>query len=205
MKLNEIYDPEVVPVLDVGDDEAEIMGSGYYARVHASKRDPHMVIKTTDKDTDPYDSYVSELLDSEKWKSNPHFPRIYAQGTQNKKYVMEKLVSWQELDRTELIDYFMNNFNEDDFGSDREFTSHIAKSRLVDVMAIIMDSDNFKERINNETLLEAVLWVRRLAKFLHVNFDLHKNNFMWRRGPHGIQLVITDPFSKSYGPSYNET
>lgn len=187
MKLNEIYDIEHKPQID--DEEAgEYISSGMYASVNKHKKDPHMVIKHT-RQADPYNKYVEALVQSQKWKENPHFPRIYVRGTQDHSYTMEKLIPFGDLELDELENYFKNHF-------DAEYNTHQLDKHDITYTMADMFRSRIPEHISDELLKEAIEWLRELSNQLDVHLDLHNNNFMWRRGPYGIQLVFTDPFSE---------
>ena len=55
-------------------------------------------------------------------------------------------------------------------------------------------SGTSKGLIKDETLMEALSYLKQFMKSAdNVMYDIHKGNIMYRRTPHGLQLVLNDP------------
>ena len=60
------------------------------------------------------------------------------------------------------------------------------------------DKETISELIDlvaDEQLLRALVFIEEVSKKYTLGMDLHDENIMFRRGPTGVQLVITDPLS----------
>lgn len=201
MKFRDIFEWYDVERRDISkEDDGEVIGSGVFADVHDNAKDDHMVnkrLKNTD-DPDPYDEYVEFLVNTKVWQSNPHFPRIYiTSGTGD--YTMEKLVPYKDIEIDMLKAFWDANFEGKPPYNDTPATDEKlelrAKYEIAKHIASRMHNDKHRETIIQPQLKEAVRIVVDLCDEMGFRLDIHADNFMFRRLPHGIQLVITDPFA----------
>ncbi|WAX21561.1 hypothetical protein [Stenotrophomonas phage RAS14] len=199
--------------------------SGAFSSVKDDKRDPHMVKKyhhgPMEDDTpeaevgeDAYVYFAQWLADQNV--TNPHMPRIYdikkIQDSTGKfiyKYQVEKLNSATELGLEELMNVFGQHFVSDttaqQVADELDFESGVDtpdnKKILIHVMGRFCE-DMVKQGSNNiksDSLREALMLIQKFlkdhkGKMFGLDIE-NSGNIMFRRGPHGLQLVITDPVS----------
>lgn len=195
--------------------------SGAYSSVKDDKTDPHMVKKYHHgpMDNDPNsdigeDAYVYFALWTAKQNvNNPCLPRIYDikkikdnSGKFIYRYKIEKLISTNAIEPEELwrmFDrYFVKDQKFDDIQKDVKRRVHNEEStKLPTLMMGRMCEEYIKGRsdyIKDESLKEALDLIRKFLetykKSKGFTLDIENSgNIMFRRGPHGLQLVITDP------------
>ena len=197
--------------------------SGAFSSVKDDKTDPHMVKKYHHgpMDNDP-DSEVGEdayvyfaLWTAKKNVSNPCLPRIYdikkikdRTGKFISRYQIEKLIPGSDLEPEELWHimqrYFTKNEDFDATLQDvkrRIHNNHDMKTPILMMGRLCeMYIKGRSDSIKDESLKEALDLIREFLQTYknskHFTLDIENSgNIMFRRGPHGLQLVITDPVS----------
>ena len=178
---------------------------GSFARVEDDKSDPHMVKKDSIYDS-AYDAYISMLISENQMGSNPFAPRVYRttklstdsnHGDKVYRYQMEKLISaselensWDQMSKDEILPYFLDQMG-------------IKKEDRVDFFHSVYEISRYLKRIIHRYISTVnidpnLAKIFNIAEYLvrnneHFEWDLHEENFMFRRTPVGYQLVITDP------------
>lgn len=186
------------------------IGSGVYSKVRNDPNDPHMVQKRhrdpKAASTDGFVKWADYLINNKLVDTNPHFPRIYnarkiedSEGKNIYKYQIEKLVSAEDVSPKILEAIWRQNFTQYSMPEDIE---ELDAEDIADTMSGIISmavegNSEYMDDIISDSLKEAVKHLR--AYYAETNYnalpDLHSGNIMLRRTPHGIQLVITDPFA----------
>ena len=175
------------------------LGRGSFSKVMAD-RDPHMVRKQSIRPmgrgaedlADGFDAFVQMLID-EGLMDNIHFPKVYkahrshdVTGQHKSKYVIEKLERFgTNLRRDEIAQieetHMVPGYDEDYSMTDRIYDScRSAKAR--------------ERYIRMDSLKEACAALEHMAATSDFRLDIHGQNIMVRRTPHGLQLVLADPF-----------
>lgn len=195
------------------DKDGSALGQGAFSTVKNDRTDPHMVkkhhyapIHADDEYIDGYVKFVNYLIANEISVTN--LPRIYDVkkiSDPNQQYIytyqLEKLTPVSEVGLDEIISLFKRTVkaeipdrfnNEDDAHKAREIL------RMMGNMFETAVTYGDYERIKDTSVIETL---KVIARFLEVasdddlGFDMaNPNNIMFRRGPYGLQLVITDPF-----------
>ena len=189
---------------------------GRFSQVKPDQADPHMVnkhsfdpIQDLEK-RDGYFYYIKNVSDNNMAESNPYFPRVYdvfvhkdSTGKATFDAKIEKLERAADLSEDELLLVANHCFNDFDQALDRKrgyagFTERKAKTQkeliLRTISMLLYDSMRHQGYIKDPKLAEAMKFISDLyKKNKHVDEDLHDDNFMFRRGKYGIQMVITDP------------
>jgi hypothetical protein len=182
--------------LDKSDDE---IGRGQFSKVMPHPADPHMVRKQTFKPIGPshknkadgfYD-YVKILIDNHLM-DNIHFPKVYevdtntdSTNTKRHQYTIERLEDLSKLSREEF---------------EALVETHLLRpARNVEVLAEIIAAactSEYDRRhyIRLDSLKDACTIIQHIDENNDFRADLHEGNMMFRRTPHGFQLVISDPF-----------
>lgn len=195
--------------------------AGYFSKVEPKKNDPFMVRKTNFdpvkdlEQRDGYFHYINELKKSKLAEQNPYFPRVYdvkvykdSQGKARYKADIEKLIHASELSSEELMHVGKKMFNDFDRGltrmsgdTDNSIVQalSVGKEKILHTINMLLDDSFYSlSYIKDPTLEEAVAFLKKLHKQNpKIEFDLKSDNFMFRRGRNGPQLVITDPFMNS--------
>lgn len=201
MKILEIISPQISfnrsqERFQSNDRNGKRIGSGAYATV-TQDDDPHMVNRTSrgNRETrlDAYWVYARYIMKYELWK-NPYIPRFYAMNTKVyaddqkiKSAKIEKLQELSSISEDEGIFLYIKMFGENVSTFDREkFSNRIEKEVESLTMANRSDYD--------QHYVKAVKIIHQIAKKERFHIDIWHEDLMCRRGPHGIQLVITDPF-----------
>lgn len=186
-------------------------GNGAFGYVTNDKNDPHMIKKTTRSAVkreykDGYWGYVEKIIEHKLWE-NPYFPRIYKKASIEDKdedifdrVVMEKLEEFDIIDKKprDVDALFRKIFGDNARVEHTELLSYeLAEIVFEYVMTghvpgyISVDEQEF-----DTNFVKAVDILKDIGgdreKFA---WDLRKDNMMLRRGPHGFQLVFTDPFA----------
>lgn len=190
---------------------------GRYSQVKPDENDPHMVNK---KSFDPiqdlekrdgYFYYINKISESGIADGNPYFPRIYdvnifkdSTGKATFDAKIEKLERGDSLSEEELLLVASHCFKDFDSAMQRKsayggtLERKIPTKKLLILKTISMllyDSLRHQGYVKDPLLAEAMKFIDDLyRKNKHIDEDLHEDNFMFRRGRYGLQLVITDPF-----------
>lgn len=203
------------------DTDEKRIGSGFFSSVKSVLNDPHLVKKYRNRfgERDKYWDYADIIIKEKLW-NNPYFPRLYTKQTYldrehqelpiikmekldskiNKKealYLLDKMFKLSGKDLKE----FQEEINEN--GVD-----FITKAIARPIAAIISAESEtaftfysgFSEfrldvKIKDPLLKQAINKLIEIKNEISSSVDLHTNNLMYRRGPTGVQVVITDPFS----------
>jgi hypothetical protein len=180
-----------------------IIGAGHYANVRKHKGDPHLVVKSQhsyvdekELKLDSYYQYLNFIRYHKIADKNIHFPRTYKKqlyAKDNKKnYTLEieKLEHLTDLNIKELSAIFNKDFV--DVGDVESIKDY---KKVPDIIKYTLNSGNM-DKIRSTTLKTSCMILRKIAKKLKKStYDIHISNIMFRRTPHGPQLVFTDPFS----------
>lgn len=187
------------------------LGNGSQASVKHDPNDPHMVKKHNTKvypskpawefgqTNDGYNKYI-EFLINNNLTDNIHFPKVYNVKTivdkdENKihTYTMEKLVESEHLSEEEV-----NAFIEHNLIGRWKIKLLDEYNALEDTCSLISNCIcGYSEALtffSNEELIEAIKTLTKVKAAIAGQIDLSSYNIMWRRTPHGMILVFTDPF-----------
>jgi hypothetical protein len=194
-------------------------GEGHYSKVEPKEDDPHMVTKTSydpHKELelkDGYFYYINEIYKTKVAQGNPCFPRVYeinvyrdSTGAAKFKADIEKLEEAISASEEEILALGKRMFLHFDQSHELNMANSLTfrntkntsnKTKYLDSIAneLYKSTYNPASYIRDENLVEAMKFISKLEKQnKKVDLDLHSENFMFRRGKNGIQLVITDPF-----------
>lgn len=198
----------------------KILGGGLYSVARDDKTDPHMVKKSNYRpmgnikyngraERDPFDAYIDYIIDNDLM-DNIHFPRVYnvkrikdQDGKQVSKYQMERLVPLTNLSFEEFSALIETHFKQRlalpfDGNTSKwdDYEYKIARDAIAQVLNAAAGGDGRAlSTIKLYALEDAVNHINKLAKRTRATLDIHRENIMVRRTPHGPQLVITDPLS----------
>lgn len=201
-----------------GSEHPKELGRGAYSIASTDPNDPHMIRKHHTSPLaarfDPFLDWVKFLIDNNHL-NNPHFPKFYniqkitdKHGSYIYSFTMEKLQSLTDKNiNTEILyaiaerdftdpDYIFENVSRVD---SVESIAYEVASKMGNTMENAVMRDKVSD-IKSESLLEALTIVKEYydanADVIEdLRADIHGGNIMYRRGPHGFTLVITDPFS----------
>jgi hypothetical protein len=192
--------------------------AGLYSQVKPTKNNPFTVTKTTFdpvKDlekNDGYFYYINEIKNSKQAPENPYFPRVYevrvykdSQGRAKFKAQIETLIRGDEVSEEELKALGERIFEDFDKALERNASNkaifrkhetHTTKQKYLHTISMLLNDSMYHQGYIKDPHLKAA------AKFIddlqrknkHIDLDIHDQNFLFRRGKYGIQLVITDPF-----------
>lgn len=177
--------------------------AGHFSTVKRD-RDPHFIQKTSrdskQSQDDGYWFFIRNVIDHKLWE-NPYFPRVY----QFKKFAkddqahyrvqLEKLIPYSSLSVEEAVAVFERVIGMDSSGffDDPHVSDVVIK--IVRLVRNIWDNEIALETID-DNLVSAVKALQKMNPNGKLyEYDLHMNNIMYRRGPHGVHPVIIDPFS----------
>lgn len=185
------------------------IGSGVYSKVRNDPHDPHMVQKRHHNpkaaSNDGFVKWGDYLINNNLVDSNPHFPRIYnvrkiedSEGQKIYKYQIEKLVPTEDVSPKLLKAVWRQNFTKESMPEDiEELDAEDIADTMSGIISMAVEGNReYMDDIISDSLKQAVQHLH--AYYEETNFtvpDLHSGNIMLRRTPHGVQLVITDPFS----------
>lgn len=171
------------------------LGSGVQSQAfsHPSESGHHIWLVTkTDSSRDPKMAYLKSISDS---AANPHFPRIEKtttfHGNDNKQIhvsKVEKLHHLDTLEPKELHQLYHHSFGEE-YQHSRRALSPESFSDILDSSAI----GGVVFHQPNPELKSAIDHVVHVQDNNPGMIDIHANNIMARKTPHGHQLVMTDP------------
>lgn len=194
--------------------------SGSFSSVKDDNKDPHMVKKyhhgplgKQSDDEEIMDAYVFFALWMTKQNiNNPCLPRIYdikkikdKTGKFIYKYQIERLISGTELEVDDLWQiydrYFVRNENTEKIVKQVKyrFQDPNEAKNMVRVMGSACEAyiEGKFDMISDDSLKEALDLVAKFVKeYSSKGFTLdieNSGNIMFRRGPYGYQLVLSDP------------
>lgn len=188
----------------------ERLGSGTFSSASEDKADPHMVSKQQHRKhsvsglTDMFDEYAVIIARDKLWNM-VHFPRVYTiksyvdpQGETKSQWSMEKLIpmnskSLNHLEINSLCERYFDEYVYEEI-SDAEFhlgeiAYQIEKIIEEDALHLIID-ETF--RAASKKLI--AVYHELQGKYPSATMDLHDENIMYRRSPHGLDMVFSDPF-----------
>lgn len=191
--------------------KGERLGDGAYSTVRKDVDDPHMVRKrhnsTRSAERDGFVKW-GEYIIKHKLSDNPHIPRIYNVSKEEEgpgkfvyDYQMEKLTSLSDgkVKPYEIKALWRQHLSKETYPEDAHDMS--AEEMMDYLGGILQDAlygdEESLSNITSESLRDAI---RHLRNYYQENNyephpDIHSENVMLRRTPHGLQLVITDPFA----------
>jgi hypothetical protein len=199
------------------------LGRGVFGSVERHQNlPPGAVVKygrtvLNDAARDGYINYIKAITKSDRMARNPYFPRIYTIKIidgENYTVIMEELTPFITVNMREL-----ESLADRMFGSLQNMTTHFHPdpgleykpsketkrsnqysrldyiTRLPQILNRIIRGESPMDLITDPQLREALLIIKGVARNTHTGGhpDIHEGNVMLRRGPTGIQLVITDP------------
>lgn len=192
--------------LDNEEKKKGYVGAGQYSTVKKD-RDPHFVQKTSrDSNVASIDGYwffIKNVVDNKLWE-NPYFPRVYQfkkfyKGKQaHYRAKLETLVEMSDLSKPELIAVVtrMVGYDPEDAGIIQPYhKEHKIKDLIGEIFKRVWDGKANEDMDSN--MVSAIKSLKSMNEGPNYQYDLHKDNIMFRRGPHGVHPVIVDPFSKS--------
>lgn len=175
------------------------LASGIFSTVMADEEDPHMVKKVSSQPMGPdhhvkadgFNQYV-RMLAQDDLMDNIHFPKVYKAntttdktGTHRNSFTIERLVDLQNISPEEFEGL-----------AERCFLRPVVDAAAMAdrISASCESAYERKMYIRMDSLIEACEIMQRLDQASDFRLDLHEGNLMVRRTPHGLQLVISDPF-----------
>lgn len=190
-------------------------GEGLGAVVYDAK-DPHTVNRVSkwrvdDKLETPekgYRNYIEAITKHPSYKGNPYFPRIYSvrdfvdnMGMRKTRYNMETLDHIKEqhiaiaiLNKIfgENLDKMLNFYDLDENMLTKKSADDIVQIIAKEITKCIIRGNRFNY-IADSKFLEACFIISKI-EMPRTRLDIRPPNLMYRTGPMGPQLVITDPF-----------
>lgn len=167
---------------------------GVYSKGRSNFQDPFMFTKISTRpvklENDAYYNYVQAI--KPYISSNPYLPRVYviktdidSEGRAIPKYQMEKLFNLTDFDDEEELKPI----------GEKIFTN--PPSNIIDTLKSIRRAleNGIYAGIKDKKLIQALQIIKQVHDSSDYKFyyDLHDGNFLFRKGPYGIQLVISDP------------
>lgn len=180
---------DMTKALKIGDTSKTPLDDGYVAWIHATSHD--------------HDNPFYPQVDDMKMAMSTRGGHVYRAR-------MEKLVGRESISAEEAEQLFPRFLNLEITATMREFVQHEAKvmrtslAREYTKRFAAMLRSHVKQTATNETqitdsnLRQAVQLMQTMTKRGY-DLDLHSGNIMFRRTPHGLQPVITDPFDQKSG------
>lgn len=177
-------------------------------------RDPHLVKKSSimsrdEKSGDEGFKAFAKYIIENGYMDNPHMPRIYQvktikgnDGFHIDSYKMEALIDGEDIDDSELADYFdhilLDKYKWDEYENPYEYIKDYPNEKgAVHTMICIAIEDATRRGaaiFTLDSLNEACVIVHEAKyKIKHANLDIHTGNIMYRRTANGLQLVFSDP------------
>lgn len=141
---------------------------------------------------------------------NVHFPKVYKSGKITDRrgkhldtYQIERLIPHSSVSAQEIFACASAIFDEkkvDENGF--RLSEHGDISGIISGLAV-HEHDELAEAVTSESLMEAIAGIRhciqkgrrQFDRSVSVFADLHSDNLMYRRTPHGLQLVFSDPIA----------
>lgn len=187
------------------------LGQGHFSTVNDHKTDPHMVRKHNHRamgddrveTEDGFEVFIRQLIKLDLM-DNIHFPKVYVQkkitdrgDSHINKFEMERLIPVGELSDEEWEYIVETNFTE----ALRERHKKVTFGSVGETLGMCLDNARHIETyIKLDTLKEAMTALAGIIDRINALVDMHAGNYMFRRTPHGLQLVITDPISAVVSP-----
>lgn len=191
-------------------------GRGSFANVRADKKDPHMVRKNQHtpafKDSDDgYIPFINYLIEHKLMGQFVNFPRVYdIKKIQSKRndgfiysYTIEKLVEGRDLSMEELnavIDRTLGNekIKAMTYTKREELVSPNRLNQWFAAQITYAMHDGYN--IIDEELVKALQVLKTIIEDnvktgSIIMTDIHGGNIMYRRTPHGLQVVLSDPIA----------
>lgn len=155
-----------------------------------------------------YRSFIDAIIKNPKYDGNPYFPRVYditdyidKMGMRKSRYKLERL---NHLDDTHIVIAILNKIFGENLDKVLDFydinykdIEHVKLQKLVDVLAkeVIKTiiRGNRMGYIVDHKFLEAC-FILGHSGIPKTRLDIRYANLMYRTGPTGPQLVITDPY-----------
>lgn len=199
------------------------LGAGSYGTVYQDPHNPHDVLKVSNerphwmKFEDSYLDYLLAIVEDENIQSNSWVPRIRDLRLHRDEdgNVADFAVRLEALHRLSVLGLeevlsiidrvfapqtakkihdFIMRF------SDKESTAmHVLVEEIR--KAILTKENDIFDQVIDEEFIEYIHWHRRALRKVtttnrsRVHLDIREPNIMVRRGPHGFQPVITDPWA----------
>lgn len=186
--------------------EKKALGSGNFSSVKPDPHDPHLVkkhSKRVESSEDGYNIFIEYLINN-NLMDNIHFPKIYnitnikdKYGHSIHTYKLEKLIPFTDANSKELEAFMHKTFRED-------IIKHMIKqATMVGLRTPIVDAINDYlswiaplDSILDDSFVEAIKIIRTIESKNESSWiDNKSDNMMWRRTPHGLILVFTDPIA----------
>jgi len=191
-----------------------------FSKGREHKSDPHMFQKYNHtplaKDAvDGYDVFIRYLITHDI--DNPHFPNVYNVKKINDqdtsyitKFDVEKLLGYKQVSVAELLVILDTSFNHDEYTAKwiKELESNMENFKEGDWLydhKLGELADSIASRIDfclhdlksarSGSLKQAIKVLNTIRNEESLRVDIHRENVMFRRTGHGLQLVINDPFS----------
>lgn len=184
MKLHEIIDTQHSNEYAKGSE----INSGLFSTVYDDDSDPHMVVKLNNFSHDiAFDAYIAAIVKNKLTGVNPYVPRVYKRN--DKIYQIEKLVSPRVLtseDMSAVADKMGVYVNQDDD----------AHQKYYHIIIYIKNRINYDQEVKSKKLKEVIDLIKNLISEHGFVNDVGGENIMFRRTPHGYQLVFSDPIAK---------
>lgn len=186
------------------------LGMGGYASVKPHPTDDFLVKKHhTGPDAaadDGYNAYIKYVIDNDLM-DNPHFPRVYnitkikdKAGKFIYTYDVEKLNDLNSMTREDYEAIINTHFNSNamhfaDFDSDSVWENAMRMAKVVR-SGIQSDTPSYFTGSFRDAVKKIIAdrYNIRRENGSAVGLDVHAGNIMFRRTPHGPQLVLTDIF-----------
>lgn len=197
------------------DNDKKLGGRGNFSTVRPDKKDPHMVRKNHHSpimsdidDQDGYIPFINHLIRHKLMGEYINLPRVYdvkkitdREGDYIYSYTIEKLIDGKNVSIEELNTIIDRTLGDEPAKgmswSSREESS--VKPKILNQWfgaQIEYGLTNGFYNIKDEELIKAL----KLIDFVNDRnpnnvTDIHGGNIMYRRTPHGLQLVISDPLA----------
>jgi hypothetical protein len=193
------------------------LGKGAFATAYNVPKDIESVVKISKLNReawqgDGYYNYIKEIFNKQ---DNPYLPQIYEvlrmQPSNGDPYLMvnvEKLIHGYKLSEEEALHVAGRMFGDMNIEQKIRKANYLDKDEFLGAESIVnfigyrLDeyarTKKSAPSIVDPQLKEALSIVYDL-KYKGYTVDLHDENFMFRRTPYGMQLVLTDPLAFYYG------
>lgn len=175
---------------------------GLFSTVKTDSSDPHMIKKTVIEPTRDIEEnvhwlYIRKIVESGIADSNPYFPRIYnitsikgLRDEELRRATMEKLIPYTDFSKS-TADPQLGIVYQKMGGAEHV---KVSVDHIVDTLNYNLLNQQL-DRIQDPQYKEALDFIKNIYnENSAIRYDIHEGNIMFRRGPSGLQLVITDPF-----------
>lgn len=206
------------PVRRVFNNHTAADKQGSFSYVKPDSTDPHMVNKYQISHTrnDPYWKFITHMH-QEGMMDNPYLPKVYKhtvvkdQNDNSKNTAtIEKLqpiqsatpadrfhifhrVFGEEFSNSELGKRYLSNPRLSGDNYDDERASMAALNFVFGTIERVIIGQEDTTSVDDPDLIDAIKFIAKVKQKYNATSDLHAENFMLRRGPTGVQLVILDP------------